>query len=195
MLKKLFVSLIVLPALLAFVLPAYAASTAQADIAVTIDGGGTALLIPQVNCPVPDNTSVTLANGEIGHFAIKLNEPGNYRYTIRAQETSDGRAFAPLYYTADVSVMTADNGSLYAATVLMRNDTELKSDLAAFGIDVPTEETLPAETTTHRLQSQPQTGDDSHLDYYLLIATAAAAGLFGLALLYTLKTNKLIRDY
>ena len=196
MLKKLCGILLVFPVLLAFALPVYAAEPAQADIAVTIEGGGTALLTPQVNCPVPDNTSVTIADGETGHFTIQLNEPGNYRYTIRAKETSDGKAYTPLYYTADISVMTADDSSLYATTVVTRNDTELKSDSAAFRIDLSSEETIPTKTTTKTQpsQNQPQTGDESHLDYYLLFAMAAAAGLFGLAVLYTINTNKLIRD-
>ncbi len=40
----------------------------------------------------------------------------------------------------------------------------------------------------------PKTGDESHLTRYLLLSVAASAGLFGLALLYTVNTNKLIRE-
>ena len=57
---------------------------------------------------------------------------------------------------------------------------------------VPTKQ--PPETPrVFRIFSAPKTGDESHLAYYLLIATASSAGLFGVALLYTMNTKKLIK--
>ncbi|MCR5781103.1 MAG: hypothetical protein K6G90_00050 [Clostridia bacterium] len=52
--------------------------------------------------------------------------------------------------------------------------------------------TRPTETTTTR--PNPKTGDESHLLRYVMIAVASSAGLFCLALLYTLNTNRLIKE-
>lgn len=56
-------------------------------------------------------------------------------------------------------------------------------------------ETKPPETTVRmpRLFRAPKTGDESHLTRYIEIAIASSAGLFGLAMLYTVNTNKLIK--
>ena len=58
--------------------------------------------------------------------------------------------------------------------------------------ETSTTPSLPPETTT--TTSTPRTGDESNLTRYVLLATASAAGLFLLALLYTINTNKLIRE-
>ena len=51
--------------------------------------------------------------------------------------------------------------------------------------------TRPTETTT---RPNPKTGDESHLLRYVMIAVASSAGLFCLALLYTVNTKRLIRE-
>ena len=57
----------------------------------------------------------------------------------------------------------------------------------------PTEYTTrPTETTTRPGRGNPKTGDESHLLRYVLIAMASSLGLFGLSLLYTVNTKRLI---
>ena len=59
----------------------------------------------------------------------------------------------------------------------------------------PSSGTAPSgPSATSPSSGTPKTGDESHLTRYLLLSVAASAGLFGLALLYTVNTNKLVRE-
>ena len=60
--------------------------------------------------------------------------------------------------------------------------------------DTPPSGPPSAPPATPATPSTPKTGDESHLTHYALLAMAASVGLFGLALLYTVNTNKLIKD-
>lgn len=51
----------------------------------------------------------------------------------------------------------------------------------------------PETPRVFRIFRAPKTGDETHLAYYLLIAMASSAGLFGLAMLYATNTKKLIK--
>ena len=67
---------IIMLLLCSFAVPAFAAGSADANIGVQIEGGGTAYITPQVNCPVPDESELTLSAGETGVFHIRFTEPG-----------------------------------------------------------------------------------------------------------------------
>lgn len=57
----------------------------------------------------------------------------------------------------------------------------------------PSADNPPEQPATPPSHTPPRTGDESNLLRYVLLATASSAGLFLLALLYTLNTNKLIK--
>ena len=233
--------------------------SAGADIPVVIEGGGTAYMIPGVNCPLPTEVSIHIGNGRTGHFYIEFTEAGKFHYTIKAGFAENGEERpADSIFHLTVTVYMRVDGTLYAVSVINGTHTLNKVDEVRFekttessshpsesatnpdvpGIpgpptnpdfptnpDVPTypgdlttpsapdTPTTPGTTTPEipgttapgttapdttepsrvlRLFRAPKTGDESHLLRYILIAIASSAGLFGLALVYTMNTNKLV---
>lgn len=111
--------------------------------------------------------------------------------------------FDTTVYNVCVSVKETD-GVLYAYVVVINKQTQEKPDSVHFKnvlvapteapTAIPTEPASSVPTTapggsTH----QPQTGDDTKMERYLLIAMFASAGLFLLAVLYTVDTNRLYK--
>ncbi|MBR1535297.1 MAG: hypothetical protein IJ639_13100 [Ruminococcus sp.] len=180
---------------------ASAAQAALVEIPVEIEGGGTAVIIPEVNCPVPDQTSIEVSNGLTENINITFSEAGEYSYTIRV-ESKDGLYYSPAYYIASVTVRKNADGKLYAMTVLTKSDSDYKPDACAFtraekpSVDPtqsePTEAVTPTQPQKNPPTSRPKTGDDSMLDLYLLICILASGGLFALSVIYLVSTNRLI---
>ena len=232
--------------------------TAGVDIPVVIEGGGTAYMIPGVNCPMPEELTIRIDNGRTGHFYINFTEAGKFFYTIRAGFSEGGSERASdKIFRLTVTVYMRVDGTLYTVSIINGVHEASKSDEIRFekesessteqtdvsnppdmpsNPDVPTNPithtnpgipTFP-ETTTNpdtptfpdtpntpntpgtppdtphnpgtpetprifRIFSAPKTGDESHLIRYILIAIASSAGLFCLALVYTMNTNKLIK--
>ena len=211
MMRKFFtVSLILLLLLFRITSLAFAAEAAGVDIPVVIDGGGTASIIPAVNCPPPTERSIRVDNGRTGHFYIDFTEPGEYHYTIKAVFSEGGNEReADETFRLDVTVYAREDGTLYTVSVINSNRTTKKLDQVRF-TDTPETTTRPPEDTTRppegttrppegtttptTTRSTPRTGDESNLTRYVLIAMASSAGLFGLALLYAVNTKKLIRE-
>ena len=183
-----------------FPLTASAAGTLTVSIPIEIEGGGTAIVIPEVNCPVPEQTSIEVANGTTEHIKIVMSEPGSYIYTIQA-ETKDSLYYSPAYYTASVSVRTDSSGELTATVLLTNPDSDYKPDSCRFALtekpsDAPetVDETQPVTPLPAKNPptSRPKTGDDSMLDIYLLICIVASGGLFLLAVVYLVATNRML---
>lgn len=191
-----------------FPLSASAAQTVSAAIPVEIEGGGTAIVISEVNCPLPESSSVEVQDGMTENINIKFTEQGNYFYTIQADAQNESY-YSPEYYTASVDVKKDVSGWLTATVVLAKANSDYKPDKCLFTIaDEPSEatetvETQPTDTDTdtdtdagqtpkNPPTSRPQTGDDSMLDIYLLICIAAAGGLFALSVIYSVSTERLI---
>lgn len=179
---------------------AFAADAAGAEIPVEIDGGGTAYMIPEVNSPLPTEHELCVDNGRTGRFYIAFTEPGEYHYTIKAAFSEPGgEAAAEETFRVTVTVLARADGTLETIVVITSSASAEKQTLIRFR-----KPTAPAPTTpgtpvtpgtpgTPGKPGTPNTGDESHLTRYLLIATASAAGLFCLAVLYTFNTNKLIK--
>lgn len=222
--KKIFVFSVVL-ALIFAVLGAHvsAAQTASVDIWVDIKNGGTAVIITEVNCPLPDRSSMTLEDGQSEAFHIDFSEEGVYSYTIRLEPDERDITFDDTVYLVRVYV-TEENGSLYTSIVIYNKKTDSKYSpqgpdepcTVTFvndeSPDTPDETTVPTQPTESEPPSEPgsateqppsgtddgpkdgdkgsdgssrpQTGDDSRLDFYLLLALLASAGLFTLSVLY-----------
>lgn len=191
-------SMILLLMLFRITVSAFAAEPADVDIPVVIDGGGTAYIDSEANCPLPAETALRVDNGRTGHFYIHFTEAGEYRYTITASVSlADGEKPADEIFRLTVTVLDKGNGELYAVAVINSNQNEEKTDLVRFRettepSTVPPPDVPPEAPSAPPSSTPPRTGDESNLMNYVLVALASSAGLFLLALLYTLNTNKLI---
>ena len=197
--KCLMVSLISLLLLFHITGFAFAADAAGVDIPVVIDGGGTAYLIPNINCPLPTESNIHVDNGRTGRFHIDFTEVGEYRYKITAGFSAPGgEEPAEEYFTVTVTVAARPDGSLYTVIRISSSCKEGKLEHAWFRkTTAPTQPSGTPGTTAGPGRpgspDTPNTGDESHLTGYLTIAIAAAAALFGLALVYAVNTKKLIQ--
>ena len=219
----------VLLALIFAVLGAHvnAAQTAPVDIWVDIKNGGTAVIITEVNSPLPDRSSMTLDDGQSEAFHIDFSEEGTYSYLIRIEPDDREINFDDTVYHVKVFV-TEENGRLYTSIVIYNQKTGGKyspqgydepctvtfvNDLSPITPDETTAPTQSGESATTSetvtateqdsgsakndpnddaknaskgsdVKSRPQTGDDSRLDFFLLLAIIASAGLFMLSVFY-----------
>lgn len=182
---------------------AFAAENAGVDIGVTISNGGTAVIVTEVNSPFPSSSKLTLEDGKDGVFHIDFDAPGIYNYEIMVMPDDREITYDTTVYTARVSVKETDRG-LDAYLFIFDKATQEKQSEVRFENTLlpPTEP--PTEPQTHPVSTltatestlsghQPQTGDDTKMEMYLLIAMIASAGLFMLAVMYTVDTNKLCK--
>lgn len=212
--KKVFVFGVILMLMTAVLcVPVNAAQSASAEIWVSIKNGGTAAIITEVNCPLPDRSSITLDDGKSEAFHIEFFEEGTYSYTVKVEPDDRDITFDDTVYQVKVFV-TEEDGKLYTNIVIYDQKTGKKYSPQGEGepcsvtfvndpvptspeettaptepdeTETPTESDTPAETTTGDTtggKSRPQTGDDSRLDFYLLLAIFASAGLFMLSVFY-----------
>ena len=192
--------ILMLVALCAFPHSAYAAEALSVSIPVEVEGGGTAIVISEVNCPLPESSSVEVQDGATENINISFSEMGNYTYTIEA-DTKDTSYYSPEYYTAYVTVRKDGSGELTATVLLTNPDSDYKPDSCRFALtekpsDAPetVDETQPVTPLPAKNPptSRPKTGDDSMLDIYLLICIAASGGLFLLSVVYLVSTNRML---
>ncbi len=188
-------AIIILTLLCAFSLAAYAETTAQADIPVRVEGGGTVVMTSEVNCPAPKANRLELNKGETGHFIITFQRPGEYVYNIAVQNENEAFEYTPAYYTVHVSVLVNEDGSMYTVTTLSKEKSFAKSDEAKFTRTEKTTGTPPTTTPTENTPHQPRTGDDTNLEKYVVASILASAGLFLVSLLYAYDTKRLLRGY
>ena len=98
---------------------AFAAEAARVEIPVVIEGGGTAHVISEVNCPEPVPPTIQVDNGRTGHFSINFSEAGVYHYTVKAEFTEPGMTRdAGVSYRVTVTVEERKNGSLFAVATV-----------------------------------------------------------------------------
>ena len=171
------------------------------SIPVEIEGGGTAIVISEVNCPVPKESSIEVNNGMTENINIVFTEPGDYTYTIQTKKKNE-TYYAPNFYTASISVMTGKKDKLTATVVLTKSNSSYKPEICSFtrskspsdrsSETKPTHPVAPTKPSKDPPVSRPKTGDDNMLDIYLLICIAASGGLFTLSLIYFISTNRMI---
>lgn len=182
-----------------FSFPAFAAEDVSVSIPVEIEGGGTAVIIPEVNCPLPESSSIEVRKGSTENINISSSEPGNYNYRIQVK-TKNGSYYSPVYYNASVAVRTDKSGDLSATVVLTKADSNYKPDKCRFAkskkpsdaSEKKRDTASPTSTPKKPPTSRPKTGDDSMLDIYLLICIFSAGGLFMLSVMYYISTERLI---
>ena len=193
--------------------PAGAAEAAGVDIWVHIINGGTAVITSEVNCPLPDKSRITLEDGQSEAFHIDFTKAGTYSYLVEIEPDERELTFDETVYNIKVFVYE-ENGKLYVniliyntisgekyapedgdpCSVTFSNSDEpvtptVPDESRPPAPTVPDESQPPASTEQPPLPpsggpSKPQTGDDSKLDFYLLLAIFASAGLFMLSVFY-----------
>ncbi|MBQ4262294.1 MAG: hypothetical protein II709_10455, partial [Ruminococcus sp.] len=187
---------------------AFAAEAESVSIPVEIEGGGTAEIISEVNCPLPKESSLEVQDGATENINISFTTPGDYKYTIQAN-TKEGLYYSPEYYTATVAVRADNSGKLTSTVILTKAGSDYKLDRCRFVIaEKQSDEseanavTQPADTAQSAGTAQtpkdpptsrPKTGDDGMLDIYLMICILAAGGLFMLSVIYSVSTERLIK--
>ena len=187
---------------------AFAAEAESVSIPVEIEGGGTAEIISEVNCPLPKESSLEVQDGATENINISFTAPGDYKYTIQAN-TKEGLYYSPEYYTATVAVRADNSGKLTSTVILTKAGSDYKLDRCRFVIaEKQSDEseanavTQPADTAQSAGTAQtpkdpptsrPKTGDDGMLDIYLMICILAAGGLFMLSVIYSVSTERLIK--
>ncbi|MBQ4207102.1 MAG: hypothetical protein II621_02230 [Clostridia bacterium] len=221
--KKLLPLSILLVALLLFPKPAAYAfryTPVRVTVPVEIGQGGTAVMNSEVNCPIPETGELRLADGEVGRFDIDFTEPGSYAYSVQVQPDGRKITFDTTVYTVRVFV-TDDNGVLTTTVVVFDGDEKYAGQMGSDGTPgclifanvphppKPTEPTKPSggengDTTkpsggesddpTSPDKRNPDTGDDSMMERYFLVAMIASAGLLVLSVIYLSDTNKMIRN-
>ena len=145
--KFLAVSLISLLLLFRTASIAFAAHTADADIPVRIDGGGTAYMIPEVNSPLPKEVIIRVDNGRTGHFYINFTEAGVFHYTIKAGFIRNGEEQpAEEVFRLTVTVYEQD-GTLYTVSVINSSHSAGKPDAIRFHEVSQVTTTSPSDTT------------------------------------------------
>lgn len=205
---SLLTGIIMLVTLCMFPLSASAAQTVSAAIPVEIEGGGTAEIISEVNCPLPKESSLEVQDGATENINIGFSAPGDYKYTIQAN-TKEGLYYSPEYYTATVAVRADNSGKLTSTVILTKAGSDYKPDRCRFVLaEKQSDEseanavTQPADTAQSAGTAQtpkdpptsrPKTGDDGMLDIYLMICILAAGGLFMLSVIYSVSTERLIK--
>lgn len=199
---------VMLVSLCMFSFSAFAAETVSVSIPVEIEGGGTAEIISEVNCPLPKSSSLEVRDGATENINIGFSAPGDYKYTIQAN-TKEGLYYSPEYYTATVAVRADNSGKLTSTVILTKAGSDYKLDRCRFVIaEKQSDEseanavTQPADTAQSAGTAQtpkdpptsrPKTGDDGMLDIYLMICILAAGGLFMLSVIYSVSTERLIK--
>lgn len=154
--------------LIALLIPAASAvgEPASVDVTVSIEHGGTAVIIPQVNCPVPAVSLLVLEDGEVGAFHIEFEEEGEYTYSIMQMPDDRDITFDTTVFTVKLTV-GVDDGELSAIIAIYNASTgkKVNSRMSRDGWDLadigeaafhnlpvsptdPTETTEPTETTS-----------------------------------------------
>ncbi|MBQ3904057.1 MAG: hypothetical protein II744_03685 [Eubacterium sp.] len=206
-----FIVAILLPAALILtpVFYAYAYDSVKAEVNVEITEGGTAVIIPEVNCPVPEETELTLGDSETGKIDIYFTEVGVYSYTVRVEPDKRKKiVFDEKTYKVDVYV-TDEDGQLKTTVIAYTDKGKYSSRSSVSGYrdygpellkfsnqrqkDPSPPEPPTEETTSHGDNRNPKTGDDTKMEQYFVIAMLASAGLLVLSVIYMIDTNRMLK--
>ena len=184
----------------------------KTEIALEIKNGGTATIIPEVNCPVPEKTELELGDGHLGKFNIYFDEVGVYTYTVKTvPDERENMVFDKRVYT--VKIYVNDEGGELVPTVIAYTGGEKYSSRGGSDYgperpefsniyrddEDPTEETPDEDTSesdnepTERKNRNPKTGDDSKMEQYFVVAMIASAGLLALSIIYLIDTEKMLK--
>ncbi|MBE5958369.1 MAG: hypothetical protein E7254_05845 [Lachnospiraceae bacterium] len=174
------------------------------DIWVDVVGDGTVGITPEVNCPLPEKSNITLKDGESGAFHIVFDTIGDYTYTIKTIPDKRNIIYDSKVYSVKCYVRD-DNGKLVVTTIIYNadsgkkyesNDSKHKVSISFNNIlsppndDVDTTD-ISNDNESEVLDSSPKTGDNSQLEIYLVVCMFTSACLFALSVAYYRNVGKI----
>lgn len=194
--------MLLVPGLFGFTAYAYDYQPVKYEIEVEVTLGGTVKIIPNVNCPIPQKTELTLKDGETGRFEIDFAEPGVFDYTVKT--VPDGRDIIfddtvynlKIYVTERVDTLEANmivtkSEEKYSGHNLIFVNSEKSSDEPTSNPnDAPTDSGDNGSSPLDKNRN-PKTGDDARMELYFLCAMIASAGLLTLSIVYLIDTQKM----
>ena len=195
--------ILLVPGLFGFTAYAYDYQPVKYKIEVEVTLGGTVKIIPNVNCPIPQKTELTLKDGEIGRFDIDFVEPGVFDYTVKTVPDDRDIIFDDTIYNIKIYVTDRD-GTLEANMIASKGEEKYSRLIfvnTEKGGDEPTEESSdeptsnPQDSPTESSNNDrnPKTSDDTRMEMYFLFAMIASVGLLTLSIVYLIDTQKMIK--
>lgn len=169
-----------------------------AEIPVVIELGGTAEIIANEDSPLPEESEITIPDGETGKFVIHFDRVGQFDYTVKFKPDDQGRLFDKTEY--DVSIIVNDNdGVLDPNVVIYKDDYKYGGYRMVLGSTyykvLEFSMVNPEEKPEGDSSKNPKTGDDTRMESNFLIAMIASAGLLGLSIVYLDDSLKMVKAY
>ena len=189
--------ILLMPGLFGFTAYAYAYQPVRTEIEVEVTLGGTVAIIPNVNCPIPEKTELTLKDGEIGKFEIDFTEVGVFDYTVKTVPDNRDIEFDDTVY--NIKFYVTDNDGRLVATVIASKGEEKFSRLIFVNTEKggdepttnPTDSSYKGDSPLDKNRN-PKTSDDTRMEMYFLFAIIASAGLLALSIVFLIDTQKMI---
>ena len=185
--------ILLVPGLFGFTAYAYDYQPVKYEIEVEVTLGGTVKIIPNVNCPIPQKTELTLKDGEIGRFEIDLVEPGVFDYTVKTVPDDRNIVFDDTVYSIKIYVTECVN-TLEANMIATKSEEKYSgSKLIFVNSDESTSNPQDSSTESSDNDRNPKTSDDTRMEIYFLFAMIASVGLLTLSIVYLIDTHKMIK--
>jgi hypothetical protein len=181
--------ILLVPGLFGFTAYAYDYEPIKYEIEVEVTLGGTVKIIPNVNCPTPQKTELTLKDGETGRFEIDLVEPGVFDYTVQTVPDDRNIVFDDTVYSIKIYVTECVN-TLEANMIATKSEEKYSGSKLIF---VNSEESQDSPTESSNNDRNPKTSDDTRMEIYFLFAMIASVGLLTLSIVYLIDTHKMIK--
>ena len=189
--------ILLVPGLFGFTAYAYDYEPVKYEIEVEVTLGGTVKIIPNVNCPIPQKTELTLKDGETGRFEIDLVEPGVFDYTVQTVPDDRNIVFDDTVYSIKIYV-TENVDKLEANMIATKSEEKYSGSKLIFvnseeSSDEPTSNPQDSPTESSNNDRNPKTSDDTRMEMYFLFAMIASVGLLTLSIVYLIDTQKMIK--
>lgn len=181
--------ILLVPGFFGFTAYAYDYEPVKYEIEVEVTLGGTVKIIPDVNCPIPQKTELTLKDGETGRFEIDLVEPGVFDYTVQTVPDDRNIVFDDTVYSIKIYVTEYVN-KLEANMIATKSEKKYSGSKLIF---VNSEESQDSPTESSNNDRNPKTIDDTRMEMYFLFAMIASVGLLTLSIVYLIDTQKMIK--
>ena len=189
--------ILLVPGFFGFTAYAYDYEPVKYEIEVEVTLGGTVKIIPNVNCPIPQKTELTLKDGETGRFEIDLVEPGVFDYTVQTVPDDRNIVFDDTVYSIKIYV-TEYVDKLEANMIATKSEEKYSGSKLIFvnseeSSDEPTSNPQDSPTESSNNDRNPKTSDDTRMEMYFLFAMIASVGLLTLSIVYLIDTQKMIK--
>ena len=182
--------ILLVPGFFGFTAYAYDYEPVKYEIEVEVTLGGTVKIIPNVNCPIPQKTELTLKDGETGRFEIDLVEPGVFDYTVQTVPDDRNIVFDDTVYSIKIYV-TENVDKLEANMIATKSEEKYSGSKLIFVNSEESSDDSPTESSNN--DRNPKTSDDTRMEMYFLFAMIASVGLLTLSIVYLIDTQKMIK--